>query len=92
MYINLLTVSMRKSTSFLRFFYFITNYIGALVEILEAFKQPENVSKMQEARENTGNNMLKMMQFVFPLATQVQMNIITKYGFTADGPGIAIKL
>lgn len=47
---------------------------------------------MQEARENTGNNMLKMMQFVFPLATQVQMNIITKYGFTADGPGIFYKI
>jgi hypothetical protein len=31
--------------------------------------------------------MLRMMQIVFPLATQIQMEVIGKYGFPGDGDG-----
>ena len=66
--------------------------LDALTDILEAFKLPENASKMQEAKESAGSSMLKMMQFVFPLATQIQMNIIPKYGFSGDGPGVELNM
>lgn len=42
---------------------------------------------MEEARDNAGNDMLKMMQVVFPVATQIEMNVIQKYGFSGDGDG-----
>ena len=61
---------------------------GALVDILDAFIISENAGKLRAARESAGNDMLKMMQTVFPVATQIQMNVITKYGFTGDGDGI----
>lgn len=47
---------------------------------------------MKEAWEGAGNDMLKMMQVVFPLATQIQMTIIQKYGFPADGEGMSISI
>jgi Protein C10 len=59
----------------------------ALTDILNAFFASENAGKLRAARESAGNDMLKMMQTVFPIATQIQMNVITKYGFTCDGDG-----
>lgn len=61
--------------------------LDALAEILDAFVISENAVKLRAARESAGNDMLKMMQTVFPIATQIQMNVITKYGFTCDGDG-----
>ena len=52
-----------------------------------AFKKPENVMKMEEAKDNAGNDMMKMMQIVFPVATAVQMEVVQKYGFSGDGDG-----
>ncbi|KAI0229889.1 Protein C10 [Lamellibrachia satsuma] len=60
----------------------------ALLDILNAFKVPENLVLLEEARERAGNDMLKTMQIVFPITTQIQMQIISKYGFPADGDGI----
>ena len=62
-------------------------FIGALTDILEAFKTAENFSRLEEARENAGNDMLRHMQIVFPIASQIQMDMIQKYGFPADGDG-----
>ncbi|XP_014676548.1 PREDICTED: protein C10-like [Priapulus caudatus] len=61
---------------------------AALVDILEAFKQPDNVTKMEEARDNAGTDMMQTMMVVFPIATQIQMEVIPHYGFPADGEGI----
>lgn len=33
------------------------------------------------AKENSGNEMLRTMQFVFPAVMQIQMEVIKKYGF-----------
>ncbi|KYM87104.1 Protein C10 [Atta colombica] len=52
-----------------------------LTDVLTALNTPENLQKLAEAKENSGNEMLKMMQFVFPLVTQIQMDIIKNYGF-----------
>ncbi|KAK2155155.1 hypothetical protein LSH36_247g02036 [Paralvinella palmiformis] len=59
----------------------------ALSDILEAFRLPENIKRIREAQDNSGNDMLKTMQIVFPLATVIQMEIMPKYGFTGDGDG-----
>ena len=56
-------------------------------DILDAFEQTENAAKIKEARDNAGNDMLKMMQIVFPVTTQIQMEVIKKYGFSGDGEG-----
>ncbi|XP_064616063.1 protein C10-like [Liolophura sinensis] len=44
--------------------------------------------RMEEARDNAGNDMLKNMQIVFPVATQIETDVIEKYGFPRDGDGI----
>ncbi|KAK0167791.1 hypothetical protein PV327_001654 [Microctonus hyperodae] len=59
----------------------------ALADILTALSAPENVQKLNEAKENSGNEMLKMMQYVFPLVTQIQMDIIKNYGFSEGREG-----
>ncbi|XP_074654186.1 protein C10-like [Tubulanus polymorphus] len=60
----------------------------AIREILDAFKMSDNVVRLDEARDNAGNDMLRMMQIVFPVATKIQMDVISKYGFTPDGEGL----
>ncbi|XP_033109768.1 protein C10-like [Anneissia japonica] len=42
---------------------------------------------MEEVRDAAGNDMMKMMQKVFPVATQIQQQVIQNYGFTAYGKG-----
>ncbi|XP_025113868.1 protein C10-like isoform X2 [Pomacea canaliculata] len=60
----------------------------ALSDVLEAFKLPENATRLNEAHDNAGNDMLKSMQIVFPVLAQIQMEVIHKYGFMADGDGL----
>lgn len=43
---------------------------------------------MDDARDKAGNDMLRAMQIVFPVASQIQMEVIEKYGFPADGDGV----
>ncbi|KAL3182770.1 hypothetical protein MRX96_034414 [Rhipicephalus microplus] len=61
---------------------------GALEDILAAFDQPENFVRLQDAKDLAGNDMLKHMQIVFPLLTQIEMTVIESYGFTRDGEGV----
>ncbi|KAK0048768.1 protein C10 [Biomphalaria pfeifferi] len=60
----------------------------ALRDILDTFNLPENVAKLDEARLAAGNDMLKSMQNIFPTATQMQIQVIERYGFLADGEGL----
>ncbi len=66
---------------------FSHSFSVALVDILDAFDLTENAKKIEEARDSAGNDMLKMMQIVFPITTQIQMDVIGKYGFPPDGDG-----
>ncbi|KAM5336621.1 protein C10 isoform 2-T2 [Glossophaga mutica] len=43
---------------------------------------------MDEARDNACNDMGKMLQFVLPVATQIQQEVIKAYGFSCDGEGV----
>ena len=59
----------------------------ALQDILRAFRDPENVRRLDEAKDSAGNDMLRAMQTVFPVASQIEMEVIEKYGFPPDGDG-----
>ncbi|KAK7095297.1 protein C10-like [Littorina saxatilis] len=61
---------------------------AALSDVLEAFKLPENAARLNEARDTAGNDMLKGMQVVFPVISQIQIDVINKYGFVAEGDGL----
>lgn len=52
---------------------------------------PENTQKLTEAKENSGNEMLKMMQFVFPIVVQIEMDVIKNYGFSESREGRKYK-
>ncbi|XP_076358411.1 protein C10 isoform X2 [Tachypleus tridentatus] len=58
-----------------------------LEEILAAFNLPDNINRLDEARDNAGNDMLKHMQLVFPVATQIEIEVIQNYGFPPNGEG-----
>ena len=69
------------------FIHFIIFVTGALKDVLDAFETPENKTRMDEVKDAAGNDMMKMMQIVFPVVTQIQQEVIAKYGFTTDGEG-----
>lgn len=62
------------------------------IEILnktnEELQSPQNMKKLEEARDNVGNEMLKMMQFLFPIVMQVQIDVIKDFGFPVGREGI----
>uniref|UniRef100_A0A7N4PK16 Protein C10 n=1 Tax=Sarcophilus harrisii TaxID=9305 RepID=A0A7N4PK16_SARHA len=58
-----------------------------LAEVIQAFAAPENAVRMEEARDNACNDMGKMLQFVLPVATQIQQEVLKAYGFSCDGEG-----
>lgn len=49
--------------------------VDILNKILNELQSTENVQKLDEAKFNVGNEMLKMMQFVFPIVVQIQMQV-----------------
>ncbi|XP_011498281.1 PREDICTED: protein C10 [Ceratosolen solmsi marchali] len=59
----------------------------ALADVLTALEAPENVQKLATAKENSGNEVLKTMQFVFPAVMQIQNEVIKKYGFSEGREG-----
>lgn len=58
---------------------------------MEAIILPENATKLGEAKDNAGNDMLKMMQFVFPIIMQIEMDVIKNYGFSEGREGTVKK-
>ncbi|XP_066262964.1 protein C10 [Euwallacea similis] len=59
-----------------------------LNKTLDHLNLPENTQKIEEARDNVGNEMLKMMQFIFPVVMQIQIDVIKNYGFPESREGI----
>lgn len=62
--------------------------VSILNKMLEELQEPSNVQKLEEARDNVGNEMLKMMQYLFPIVMQIQMDIIKEFGFPEGREGI----
>ncbi|XP_028032324.1 protein C10-like isoform X2 [Bombyx mandarina] len=59
-----------------------------LNEIIDALESPDYASKLDEAKEAAGNEMLKMMQIVFPMVVQIEMETIKHHGFNNSREGI----
>ncbi|KPJ18333.1 Protein C10 [Papilio machaon] len=59
-----------------------------LSEIIEALESPDYAPKLDEAKEAAGNEMLKMMQIVFPMVVQIEMETIKRHGFINSREGI----
>ncbi|XP_076170918.1 protein C10 isoform X3 [Ptiloglossa arizonensis] len=60
---------------------------AVLTDVLAVLNTSENIQKLTEAKEKSGNEMLKMMQFVFPIVVQIQMDVIKNYGFPEGREG-----
>ncbi|KOB71798.1 Glycosyltransferase [Operophtera brumata] len=54
-----------------------------LGEVMDALESPDYASKLDEAKEAAGNEMLKMMQIVFPMFTQMVRDMETLDGEVA---------
>ncbi|XP_022910358.1 protein C10 [Onthophagus taurus] len=62
--------------------------IEILQKTINELQSSENTKKLEEARGNVGNEMLKMMQFLFPIVMQVQMDVLKDFGFPEGREGI----
>merc|ERR1711974_370511 len=60
----------------------------ALQEVTAEFDKPENLAKIQKAKEEAGDDVMKNMQIVLPVAMEIQQGVVTKYGFEANQPGV----
>lgn len=59
--------------------------LAALQSILDLIESPENTVKIGEAKDNAGNDMVKIMVNVLPIVMGIQMDTIKNHGFP-DGP------
>lgn len=59
-----------------------------LIEIIKTVNQPEHSKRLSEAKASAGKEMLAMMQFVFPLVMQIQMDVIKLFGFAGNREGL----
>lgn len=73
---------------FLPWLYYYHIFSDALSDVLDALKEGENFQRLEEAKISAGNDMLRTMQIVFPVATNIQMTVIERYGFPPDGEGM----
>ncbi|XP_026332995.1 protein C10 [Hyposmocoma kahamanoa] len=59
-----------------------------LSEVIDSLESPDYASKLDEAKEAAGNEMLKMMQIVFPMVVQIEMETIKRHGFSNSREGV----
>ncbi|XP_053548807.1 protein C10 [Bombina bombina] len=60
----------------------------ALGEVLDALQSPAGSTRLDEARENCGNDLGKVLQLLLPTAVQIQQEVLQTYGFSPDGEGV----
>ncbi|XP_070500535.1 protein C10 [Chironomus tepperi] len=53
-----------------------------LIDILKAIALPENSKKLSEAKSLSGKETIKFFQQVFPIVMEIQMNVVSNYGFS----------
>jgi len=61
---------------------------AALNAIISTLEMEENMAKLNEVKASAGNDMLKMMQYAFPLVVQIKLEVIKKYGFSDNREGL----
>lgn len=60
---------------------------SALVDLINALESPANAQRLDQARLEAGNSMVRQMQIVFPIVAKIQAEVISRYGFPSNGPG-----
>jgi hypothetical protein len=63
------------------------NVIVILAEILESLTTCENALNLEDAKNKAGNDMLKVMQYVYPIVVNIQMDVIKRYGMPEGREG-----
>lgn len=58
-----------------------------LAEILESLTTCENALNLEDAKSKAGNDMLKVMQYVYPIVVSTQMDVIKRYGLPEGREG-----
>ena len=91
-YYALILIEQKVPTNYILVFkfkliYFFIILIAACSDILKALKEPQNAERLAQAKESAGTDMVKVMREVFPIVTEVQLEVISNYGFSADGDG-----
>jgi len=61
---------------------------AALTAILSALENQDANGRLGVAKEEAGNNMIKYHQTVFPICIEIQLAVISQFGFRPDGEGI----
>jgi len=60
----------------------VKHCMGKVVEA--AFENPQNILRLREAKSRAGSDMVKIMQFVFPIAIKIQQETMEQCGFHSD--------
>ena len=56
-----------------------------MTKIVEAaFENPQNIARLKEAKSRAGSDMVKIMQFVFPIAIKIQQETMEQCGYHSD--------
>lgn len=63
------------------------NILVILAEVLESLTTCENSLNLEDAKSKAGNDMLKVMQYVYPIVVSTQMDVIKKYGLPEGREG-----
>lgn len=58
-----------------------------MAEVLETLSECENALNLEDAKNKAGNDMLKVMQYVYPIIVNTQMEVIKKYGLPEGREG-----
>ncbi|XP_008482251.1 protein C10 [Diaphorina citri] len=61
-----------------------------LQEVVDAIDVGDSALKLNEAKKTAGNDMMKLMQYVFPVIVQIEMDVIKKYGFIDGREGMIL--
>lgn len=58
-----------------------------MADILESLTTSENAIQLEDAKSKAGNDMLKVMQYVYPIVVNAHLDIIKKYGLPEGRKG-----
>ncbi|CAL8070092.1 unnamed protein product [Orchesella dallaii] len=64
------------------------NVKEALQVMLERMHLPENEAKVQGAKEQAGDDMVEVFKNVFPIVLQIQIEVVSKFGFVSNQEGL----
>ena len=57
------------------FIYYLFENAAACTDILAALNQPVNAERLARAKEISGTDMVKVMREVFPIVTEIQLEV-----------------